>query len=120
MAALAGTSVTAPPQLEALRNAAAMRGVELSIYPVRGLEEIAAAIERAQTAGATALNVLASPILTANRKIILDRSAALRLPAIYQCPETAEVGGLIAYGPRITKVIRRLADQRVMLLRCAT
>ncbi len=119
MAALADPSVTAPPQLETLRNAAAMRGVELSIYPIRGLEEIAAAIERAQTAGATALNVLASPILNANRKIILDRGAALRLPAIYQWPETAEEGGLIAYGPRITKLWRRLADQLVMLLRGA-
>jgi putative ABC transport system substrate-binding protein len=119
MAALVDLSVTAPPQLETLRNAAAMRGVELSIYPLRGPEEIAAAIDRAQTAGATALNVLASPVLNANRKLILDRSAALRLPAIYQWPETAEEGGLIAYGPRITKVFRRLAHQLVTLLRGA-
>jgi ABC-type uncharacterized transport system substrate-binding protein len=119
MAALVDPSVTAPLQLETLRNATGMRGVELSIYPVRGPEEIAAAIERAQAAGATALNVLASPILNANRKIILDRSAALRLPAIYQWPETAEEGGLVAYGPPITKVFRRLADQLVMLLRGA-
>jgi putative ABC transport system substrate-binding protein len=119
MAALVDPSVTAPPQLETLRNAAAMRGVELSIYPVRGPDEIAATIERAQTAGATALNVLASPILNANRKIILDRSVALRLPAIYQWPETAEEGGLIAYGPPITKVFRRLSDQLVTLLRGA-
>jgi putative ABC transport system substrate-binding protein len=117
MAALVDPSVTAPPQLDTLRHDAAMRGVELSIYPVRGPDEIAAAIERAQGAGATALNVLASPILNANRKIILDRSAALRLPAIYQWPETAEEGGLIAYGPRITNLWRRLADQLVMLLR---
>jgi putative ABC transport system substrate-binding protein len=119
MAALVDLNVTAPPQLETLRNAAAMRGVELSIYPLRGPEEIAAAIDRAQTAGATALNVLASPVLNANRKLILDRSAALRLPAIYQWPETAEEGGLIAYGPRITKVFRRLAHQLVTLLRGA-
>jgi putative tryptophan/tyrosine transport system substrate-binding protein len=119
MAALVDPSVTAPSQLETLRNATAIRGVELSIYPVRGPDEIAAAIERAQAAGATALNVLASPILNANRKIILDQSAALRLPAIYQWPETAEEGGLIAYGPRITKLWRRLADQLVMLLRGA-
>jgi putative ABC transport system substrate-binding protein len=60
--------------------------------------------------------VLASPIITANRKIILDRSAALHLPAIYQWPETAEEGGLIAYGPRFTKVFRRLAQQLEKLL----
>ena len=90
MAALADPSVTAPPQLEILRNAVAMRGVELWVYPVHGPEEIAAAIEQAQTAGATALNVLASPILTANRRTILDRSAALRLPAIYQWLRNSE------------------------------
>src|SRR3984893_2737104 len=116
MAALVDPSATAPPQLETLRNAATMRGIELSIYPVHGPDEIAATIERAQTAGATALNVLASPILNANRKIILDRSAALRPPAIYQWPETAEEGGLIAYGPRFTKVFRRLARQLEKLL----
>jgi putative ABC transport system substrate-binding protein len=116
MAALADPSATGSPQLETLRNAAATRGVELSVYPVRSPEEIAAAIDRAQAAGATALNVLASPILTANRKVILDRSAALRFPAIYQWPETAEEGGLIAYGPRFTKVFRRLAQQLDKLL----
>jgi hypothetical protein len=37
----------------------------------------------------TALCVLASPILNANRKVIIERAAALRLPAIYQLPEVA-------------------------------
>jgi putative ABC transport system substrate-binding protein len=116
MAALADPSATEPPQLETLRNAAAMRGFELSIYPVRDPEEIAAAVDGAQASGATALNVLASPVLNANRKIILDRSAAARLPAIYQWPETAEEGGLVAYGPRFTMVFRQLARQLVKLL----
>jgi hypothetical protein len=74
-------------------------------------EEIAAALDGAQAAGATALNVLASSLLYRNRKIILDRSAMLRLPAIYQWPETAEEGGFAAYGPRFTKVNRQLARQ---------
>jgi len=116
MAVLADLSTKGPAELEALRGAAAMRGVELSIFPVAGPEEIAVAIDKAQAAGATALNVLASPIPHNNRKIILDRSAALRLPAIYQWPETAEEGGLAAYGPRFTKVNRQLARQLVKLL----
>jgi putative tryptophan/tyrosine transport system substrate-binding protein len=60
--------------------------------------------------------VLASPFLFANRRIILDRTAALRLPAIYQWPETAEEGGLAAYGPRFAKLYRQLARQLVKLL----
>ena len=87
----------------------------MSIYPVSGPEEIIAAIDKAQAAGATALNVLASPILYINRKIILERSAALHLPAIYQWPETAEEGGFAAYGPRFSKVWRQLARQVVKM-----
>ena len=47
----------------------------------------------AQTSGATALNVLASPLMFAHRQLIMDRVAALRLPAIYQWPENAAEGG---------------------------
>ena len=90
MAALADPSATSPSQLEELRHAAAVCGVELSIYLARDPQEVAAAVDTAQVAGATALNLLASPILNASRKIVLDQSAALHLPAICQWPETAE------------------------------
>jgi len=63
--------------------------------------------------------VLAGPILYINPKIILARSEALRLPAIYQWPEIAEEGGLAAYGPRFSKVYRQLARQLVKVLRGA-
>jgi hypothetical protein len=44
--------------------------------------------------GAGALNVLSSPMLFLNRRVIIERAAELRLPAVYQWPETAEEGGL--------------------------
>ena len=119
MAALADPTVTGQSQLEALRSGAASRGVELSIYPARGAEEIASAVNAAQAGGATALNVLASPDLNTNRKIILDRTAALRLPAMYQWPETAEEGGLAAYGPRLATMNRMRTRQVVKVLRGA-
>jgi putative ABC transport system substrate-binding protein len=119
MAALADPSTKGPAELESLRGATAARGVELSVYPAHGPEEIAAAVDAAQAAGATALNVLASRMLDANRKIILERGAALRLPAIYQWPETAEEGGLAAYGPRYAKMLRQLARQVIKVLRGA-
>ena len=119
MAAHADPAVTGKPQLDALRSGAASRGVELSIYPARGAEEIASAVNAAQAGGATALNVLASPDLNANRRIILDRTAALRLPAMYQWPETAEEGGLAAYGPSGATINRMRARQVVKVLRGA-
>ena len=119
MAVLADPAVTGEPQLDALRSAAASRGVELSIYPAHGAKDIGAAVDTAQAAGATAVNVLASPDLNTNRKIILDRTAALRLPAMYQWPETAQEGGLAAYGPRLATTNRMRARQVVKVLRGA-
>jgi putative ABC transport system substrate-binding protein len=119
MAALTDPSITGQSQVETLRSATASRGVELSIYPARGAEEIASAVDAARATGAAALNVLASPDLNTNRKIILDRTAALRLPAMYQWPETEEEGGLAAYGPRLATMNRMRACQVVKVLRGA-
>ena len=48
----------------------------------------------------------------------MDRVAALRVPTIYQYPETAEEGGFAAYGPRVIYVFRELlARQLVKLFR---
>ena len=41
----------------------------------------------------------------------------LRLPTIYQWPETAMEGGLAAYGPRWSEVGRQNAEQLAKLLR---
>jgi putative ABC transport system substrate-binding protein len=66
------------------------------------------------------VNVLASPLLFGQRRLILEQTAALHLPAIYQWPETAEERGLAAYGPRIVQLFRDvLARQLVKLLRGA-
>jgi len=64
------------------------------------------------------LSWLASPLLFAHRRIIMERAATLRLPAVYQWPEMAEQGGLLAYGPRLIRMFREgLARQFVKLLR---
>ena len=73
----------------------------------------------AQAAGAQALQVLATPLFFANQKLIIERTAALKLPAIYQWPELAEAGGLAGYGPRLTEVFRQRARQLAKILRGA-
>jgi putative ABC transport system substrate-binding protein len=120
MAALADTETTSPRQLQALQDAARARGVEPSIHRVTKAEEIAPAIDAAKASNAAALNVLASPILFANREVILERAATLRLPAIYQWPDVAEQGGFIGYGPRHVQLYRDVvARQVVKILRGA-
>ena len=118
MATIADYNATGPQQLEALQDAARARGVDLSIHRVRSAQEITAAIDAAKASGAEALNVLSSPFLYANRQIVIEHAVGQRLPAIYQFPEEAEEGGLVAYGPRLVQIFRDLmARQAVKLLR---
>ena len=83
MAVLADVNYANAAKLEALQEAARAHDIEFSIHRVARGEEIAAAIDRAQASGAKALNVLASPLFYAHRHLIMERVAALRLPAIY-------------------------------------
>jgi ABC-type uncharacterized transport system substrate-binding protein len=120
MAAIADSNTTAPHRLQALQETARARGVELSIHKISSPDEIVRAIDAAKTSEAAALNVLASPLLYANRRVIIERAAALRLPAIYQWPETAEEGGFAAYGPRLIQLYRGvMARQLARLLQGA-
>jgi putative ABC transport system substrate-binding protein len=120
MAALSDTNTTAPARLQALRDAARAKNVDLTVYPIAQPAEIVAALDAAKASGAEALNVLASPVLFVNRQIILERVAVLRLPTIYQWPETAEEGGFVGYGPRIVQLWRELMTrQLVKILRGA-
>jgi putative ABC transport system substrate-binding protein len=120
LAILADSNTTKQAQLEGLQQAARTRNIEFSAYWVAKTDEIAPAIDAAKAVGAAALNVLASPMLNSNRRIIIDRVAALSLPAIFQFPETAEEGGFAAYGPRFDQVIGELhARQIVHILRGA-
>ena len=119
MAALADAGAISSAQLQVLRDAAATRGVLLSVYSVGNSDEIVPSIVQAHDAGATALNVLASPLLHSSRALILEQCAALRLPAIYQWPETAEEGGLAAYGPNFSAVFRQAARQLAKILQGA-
>jgi putative ABC transport system substrate-binding protein len=116
IAALADANTAAPKQLQALQDAARARGVELSIQPIARQEEIIGAIDAAKAAGAAALNVFSSPLLFAQRQLIIERTAAGRLAAIYQWPETAEEGGLAGYGPRVLQLNRDVVSRQLIKL----
>jgi putative tryptophan/tyrosine transport system substrate-binding protein len=121
MAALADTNATSALRLQALQDAARSHNVELSLHRVTKPEEIVAAIDAAKASGAAALNVLASPVLYGARRIIMQRAAALRLPAIYQFPEEAKEDGFAAYGPSFLLLYRDMVTSKlVRLLRGAS
>jgi putative tryptophan/tyrosine transport system substrate-binding protein len=115
MAALADVNHAAV-KLDALQKAARAQNVELSIYRIARGEEIAAAIDRAQASGATALNIFAGPLLWANRQLIMDRATALHLPTMHQFPEEAEEGAFAAYGPRLGRLFVEMMTQQIIKL----
>jgi putative ABC transport system substrate-binding protein len=120
-AALADVNMVAPAQLQILQDAARGRGVDLATYAVRIIEDILPAIDAAKAAGAAALNVLGSPLVSGGRggRIANERTTALNLPAIFQWPEWADDGALIGYGPSRTGVFRQMARMLVKVLRGA-
>jgi putative tryptophan/tyrosine transport system substrate-binding protein len=117
MAALVDHTTKSPVQLGELIDAARSRGIEVSTHSASKVEDIGPAVDAAHKAGASALNVLASVVLNANRRIIFERTAELRMPAIYQFPESAEQGGFAGYGPRLEEIYQHIATPVARLLR---
>jgi putative tryptophan/tyrosine transport system substrate-binding protein len=68
-------------RLDVLQEAARAPNIELSIYRIASGQEIAAALDAAKASGAEALNVLSSAMFFGFRRIIIERTLALRLPA---------------------------------------
>src|SRR5262249_45808066 len=117
MAALVDPDSKSATQLQEMVDAARLRGVELLTYRVTSTEGIMSAVDAAHAVGAAGLNAMASVMINANRQVIIDRTAVLRLPAIYQFPEGAEQGGFAAYGPRIDYIYRQVAVPVARLFR---
>jgi putative ABC transport system substrate-binding protein len=109
IAILADPTFTLPAQLQVLEDAAHARGLKPAVVTAKKQAEIAPAMDKAKEADATALNVLAAPLFAINRRVVIERAAALRLPAIYEWPEIAEEGGLIGYGARLPLMYRQSA-----------
>ena len=109
IAILAQSDYTSPAELQALQNATRARGLEVAVFTAGAPEQIAPTMDKAKAGGASALNVLSAPLFSFNRRIVIERAAALGLPAIYEWPEMAEEGGLIGYGPRLPLIYRQLA-----------
>ena len=92
----------------ALDATAAALGLTLRETVVGTSEQIERALREAKDAGVTGVNVLSSALLFALRGHIIKLAAELGLPAMYQWPETADEGGLIAYGPSLRGAFRQV------------
>jgi putative tryptophan/tyrosine transport system substrate-binding protein len=117
IAALVDSNISTLQHLQRLEQSARTQGKELVVIRVANAGELTAAVTDAAAHGASALNVLGSPMLHLNRRVIIDEATALRLPAIFQWPETAEEGGLLGYGPGFVELFRQRAAMVAKILR---
>ena len=121
IAVLADSNVATLDHLRALETSArSTHGKELLVVRAVSATDIVPAMNDASMRGAGGLNVLSSPMLHLNRRAIIERAAELRLPAVYQWPETADEGGLLGYGPIFNEVFRQRARMVAKVLRGTT
>jgi len=100
----------------ALNAAAQALGLTLHEAMVSTPDEIERALRGARQQGMAGVNVLSSAFLFTQRGRIITLAAELGLPAIYQWPETAEEGGLMAYGPSLHGAFRQVTSLVVKVL----
>jgi ABC-type uncharacterized transport system substrate-binding protein len=100
----------------ALKTTAEALGLNLREAVVGTPEQIERALRDARQSGIVGVNVLSSALLFALRGRIISIVAELGLPAMYQWPETAEEGGLMAYGPSLLAAFRQVTTLVVKVL----
>jgi ABC-type uncharacterized transport system substrate-binding protein len=92
----------------ALNAAAAALGLTLREAVVGTPEQIERVMRDAKDQGVAGMNVLSSALFFALRGHIISLAAKIGLPSIYQWPEIADEGGLIAYGPSLRGAFRQV------------
>jgi putative ABC transport system substrate-binding protein len=95
--------------LEATLDASRPLKVQVHVLEIEATKEFDGAFMAAKKGGAHAINVMASPILFAYRKELVDLSAKHRLPGMYENREFVEIGGLLSYGANLDDLYRRAA-----------
>jgi putative ABC transport system substrate-binding protein len=116
IAVLGDSNVATLKQLQSLEASARAHGKELMIVRAANANDLVSGMNDASARGGAGLS---SPMLHLNRRLIIERAAELRLPAIFQWPETAEEGGLLGYGPSFVEVFRERARLVAKVLRGA-
>ncbi|RPI09258.1 MAG: ABC transporter substrate-binding protein, partial [Zetaproteobacteria bacterium] len=99
-----GVEKALEPSFKTLAVAARALGVQTQPVAVRGPDDLARAFRAAANAGARAAILLPSPTFFVGRVRIANLAAEHQLPAISPFVEYAQAGGLMAYGPNVTRM----------------
>jgi putative ABC transport system substrate-binding protein len=100
---------TEKDMLTAAQGAGQALGVRLQFLEARGPADLDRVFSEMSRARADALTVLTSSMLFGERRRLVDLAAKHRLPTVYPYREAVDAGGLMAYGPDLTDLLRRVA-----------
>ena len=100
----------------ALNATAKALGLTLEEATITAADDLDRALREASAKGVAGVNVLSSAFLFALRGRIVRLTRELRMPTIYQWPETADEGGLMAYGPSLLGAFRQVTALVVKIL----
>jgi putative tryptophan/tyrosine transport system substrate-binding protein len=104
------------PQFAATETAARALALEAEVIEVRVADDFERALETAQTKHVEAGILLSSPLVFASSKQIGELAIAKRLPLISLFAEFPKGGGLMAYGPNLYDMRRRLGHYVAKIL----
>ena len=106
-------------QLPSLQQGALALGKELMVVEARTPEEFATALDKLAKWRAEALVIAENVVYFAHRKTLLDLAVKHRWPTVVYSKESAEAGGILAYGPDFGDNFRRSAAYVDKVLRGA-
>jgi len=98
------------PQVRHAQDTARALGVRLQLLEARDPSEIDRAFAAITTERAGAVIVLPDSMLLDHRTRIADLAARRRLPLVSALSDYAEAGGLMAHGPSVSDMFRRVAS----------
>lgn len=108
------------PQMPAVREVARKAGLTLEMADIGdGGTAYDVAFDTIARTQCQALLVMASPLFARDRKLIIERAARARVPAIYGASLSVREGGLISYGTTALELDRQVARQVDRILRGA-
>lgn len=97
-------------EIARIQKGAAGRGLKVRSIGVRNAGDVDAAFAQMAHEHTDALIVLTDGVTSTHRQRIVDLAAKHRLPVIYELSEFVDAGGLMSYGPNMSRQYERTAE----------
>jgi len=98
------------PEVKAMQEAAARLGIKFQSDEVRSRDELAVKLDAIGWDGTQSLLNSGDSLLGSETRVIAERAAKLKIPALFEDRYYVEMGGLMSYGPNYRKLHQRAAD----------